>query len=93
MYKKFIVTDVDDENERVMWPQTRELFLTMKQCFFALVVVHIVTYYAHVYRQAMWKYVDEKAPEDDKKKTEEKEGKNADDSKAKSGKSGKKKRK
>ena len=20
MYKKFIVTDVDDENERVMWP-------------------------------------------------------------------------
>lgn len=78
MYKTFTKTEVEDSpdaEQQPLWPQTKLLFLAMKKCFFILVLVQILAYYAHVYRQATWKFVDVDEKEIKSKKNKKKDGK------------------
>ena len=55
--KVFSVIDEDGvEFER--WPLTQKLNQNMNSAFFILSFVSLITYYAHVYRQATWKFED-----------------------------------
>ena len=38
-----------------LWPQTKNLYIAQKSAFFIMAAASIITYYAHVYRQATWK--------------------------------------
>ena len=55
--KVFNVIDEDGvEIER--WPLTQKLNQNMNSAFFILSFISLTTYYAHVYRQATWKFED-----------------------------------
>ena len=67
-FAKFFADKFDED-----WNLTQQLFILQKSHFFIIVVAQILAYYAHVYKQATWLFVDETAPhavkKDDKSET------------------------